>query len=242
MKTDRSSLLFVGALLLLSSMTTTLFFTLAHAKTTWDQLEGYTYKHYVAEFGRAFASNEERAAREALFESRLAEVRRHNADPSKSWKQGVNQLTDRTEGEIRQLLGYSKGALGGPARGLPWKSLNAQVAGVRIAPHIDWREKGVVSPVKDQGIPLSAMPCHALLSSPLRLFPKGRCGSCWTFSAAETLESHWALATGQLPTLSEQHILDCVPNPDHCGGTGMIAFVTNLRRRGGRERELTWLI
>jgi cathepsin L len=34
------------------------------------------------------------------------------------------------------------------------------------------------------------------------------------------LESHWALATGQLNVLSEQHILSCTPNPYDCGGSG----------------------
>jgi len=34
------------------------------------------------------------------------------------------------------------------------------------------------------------------------------------------VESYWALATGQLTDLSEQQILDCTQNPNHCGGTG----------------------
>jgi len=55
-----------------------------------------------------------------------------------------------------------------------------------------------VSPVKDQG----------------------QCGSCWSFAAAETIESMWAVQTGKLVELSEQNILDCTPNPHHCGGTG----------------------
>jgi cathepsin L len=62
----------------------------------------------------------------------------------------------------------------------------------------DWRDHGVVSSVKDQG----------------------QCGSCWTFAAAETVESHMAIKTGRLTDLSEQQILDCTPNPQHCGGTG----------------------
>merc|ERR1712113_1284410 len=64
----------------------------------------------------------------------------------------------------------------------------------------DWREKdGVMTPVKNQG----------------------GCGSCWAFSAVETLESHLAIATGQAsPKLSPQQIVSCSPNPQHCGGTG----------------------
>ncbi len=35
------------------------------------------------------------------------------------------------------------------------------------------------------------------------------CGGCWSFSAAETLESHIAIQTGKLFTFSEQEILAC---------------------------------
>jgi hypothetical protein len=63
---------------------------------------------------------------------------------------------------------------------------------------VDWRDQNVISAVKDQG----------------------KCGSCWSFGTAESIESHWALATGQLQDLSEQQILDCTPNPNACGGTG----------------------
>merc|ERR1719301_114383 len=63
----------------------------------------------------------------------------------------------------------------------------------------DWREEdGVVSDAKDQG----------------------GCGSCWAFSAVETLESHLAIATGEKVKLSPQQIVSCSPNPQHCGGTG----------------------
>merc|ERR1719261_2206073 len=64
----------------------------------------------------------------------------------------------------------------------------------------DWRdEDGVVSPVKDQG----------------------GCGSCWAFSAVETLEFYLSIVTGKAsPKLSAQQIVSCSPNPQHCGGTG----------------------
>ena len=53
----------------------------------------------------------------------------------------------------------------------------------------DWRDKGVVTPVKHQG----------------------SCGSCWAFTAAGVLESAYAIATSKkVVELSEQQILDCV--------------------------------
>jgi len=87
--------------------------------------------------------------------------------------------------------------------------------------NIDWREKFVITPVKDQG----------------------QCGSCWSFAAAETLESYWALSTGQLVSLSEQQILDCTPNPKKCGGTGGCGGATaelaydRIKQMGGLATE-----
>lgn len=52
------------------------------------------------------------------------------------------------------------------------------------------------------------------------LLPEGHCGSCWAFAATEALESHVAVATGTLFTLSEEEFVACMPNPDECGGTG----------------------
>ena len=63
---------------------------------------------------------------------------------------------------------------------------------------MDWRTKGVTTPVKNQG----------------------GCGSCWAFSATEVFESAVAIQTGSLLTLSPQQLVSCAPNPDECGGSG----------------------
>jgi len=65
-------------------------------------------------------------------------------------------------------------------------------------PSIDWRDKKVVSPVKNQG----------------------GCGSCWAFASTEQIESYVALSGAALPVLSPQNLVSCDSNPQHCGGTG----------------------
>jgi cathepsin L len=63
---------------------------------------------------------------------------------------------------------------------------------------VDWRLKGVTTPVKSQGM----------------------CGSCWAFASTAVLESHIAIQTGILYDLSPQQLVSCAPNPYHCGGNG----------------------
>jgi len=83
---------------------------------------------------------------------------------------------------------------------------------------VDWRNRvpAVVTPVKSQG----------------------GCGSCWAFSAAETIESHVALNTSILLSLSPQQLNSCTPNPNKCGGSGGCAGATaqlayNYTMQGG---------
>ena len=57
---------------------------------------------------------------------------------------------------------------------------------------VDWRGKGVMTPVKNQG----------------------QCGSCWSFSTTATLESAVAVAKTTLFSFSEQQLVDC------CGAKG----------------------
>jgi len=56
-----------------------------------------------------------------------------------------------------------------------------------LAPSIDWRSYGFVSPIQDQG----------------------QCGSCWAFSATSAIESAVAIKTGTLTKMSEQQLVDC---------------------------------
>lgn len=126
----------------------------------------------------------------------MEQMRRHNADTTKTWKLSVNKFFDRTPDELKSLRGLRKNLKS--AYRVESDAATFNYADVTGPVNIDWRTKGVVTDVKNQG----------------------GCGSCWTFATAETLESYWALANNTLTVLSEQQILDCTPNPNGCGGTG----------------------
>ena len=173
------------------------------ASTPWHKLGNYTFDDFEREFSRSFETASERSLRRALFDDRVADVRRHNAQPGVSWHRGVNHFTDRTAAELGEMRGLDRALHfaqpGAGAQPPPAHLLDDTLKLEDLPTSVDWRSKNVITPVKNQG----------------------GCGSCWTFSAAETLESHWAIKhEGMLEELSEQFILDCTPNPHECGGTG----------------------
>lgn len=174
----------------------------AVAAPSWRELTSdYSFEQYKADFGKSYSSAIEHAMRRARFEHNREAAVAHNAK-GLSWKEGINHMSDWTEDEFNSMLGYHKG-MGFASRGdvgvpapLPATEIQRRLAA--LPPSVDWRAKGAVTAVKDQG----------------------QCGSCWTFATAETLESHLFLQTGRLAQLSEQQIASCSSNPKDCGGTG----------------------
>ncbi len=65
----------------------------------------------------------------------------------------------------------------------------------------------------------------------------GQCGSCWAFSATETLESFWFLKNGTLPLLSPQQIVDCDLISLGCNGGATQFAYEYLMRAGGLDTE-----
>merc|ERR1719498_1774174 len=85
---------------------------------------------------------------------------------------------------------------------------------------IDWRSKGAITPVKDQG----------------------RCGSCWTFSTTGVIEGVWAIAGHGLTQLSEQHLVSC-DNKDGnegCQGAWPYKAIDYVHNNNGIDTEASY--
>lgn len=160
-------------------------------------LGSYTFDAFTKDFEKTYATPEERATREQIFNANLKMINAHNANPNKDYEMSVNHMADFTPTEFKKVIGYTPASRRGLTPFLQKLETSSQ-SKVQIPDSIDWRQKGVVTPVKNQG----------------------GCGSCWAFSSTENMESHWAIRTGQLLELSTQQVTSCTPNPRQCGGTG----------------------
>lgn len=176
-------------------------------------LSSYTYEQYEREFpARRWSSlatgwtAQVGELRQSTFESNLAVMRAHNADANKTWFAAPNEFTDWTNDEFRAArTSRPSGGRGDATAGAPLAAQGAALP-AGLPDSVDWRSKGVVTPVKNQG----------------------GCGSCWAFSAVETLESFLAIEEGakEASVLSEQQVVSCMANPEGCGGSGGCAGAT----------------
>jgi cathepsin L len=149
--------------------------------STWKNLHSKQYS----------AGEEE--ARYAIFVDNYDRVTKFNAKQS-SVKLRLNLFADLTGAEFKAKH-----------TGCAFYEDNEQVVkentiryeAIDYPDSVDWRNNGVVTPVKDQG----------------------QCGSCWTFSTTGVLEGFHALQTGQLLSFSEQQIVDCASSAgEGCSG------------------------
>jgi cathepsin L len=155
-----------------------------------------TFADYHRAYNKDYKDLAEHEMRERIFYNTLERIRKININPKSTWTAGINELTDRTPEELDALRGYNRD-LAANGKKFTFNAENFQNL-YEFPEAKNWKAEGKVTPVKDQSL----------------------CGSCWAFSVGATLESHALIHAGKEVILSEQQLVDCVQNPQKCGGTG----------------------
>merc|ERR1712110_1401629 len=123
------------------------------------------WESFKVNFERSYSSVEEHDLRRSIFADNLRLIAEHNAEHAlglHSYTMGVNRFKPiNKEGPVHQAVGSAPDSM-------------------------DWRDHGLVTPVKNQG----------------------QCGSCWAFAAVATMEGAWKAAGNSLTSLSEQELVD----------------------------------
>eukprot|EP00929_Paragymnodinium_shiwhaense_P046397 TRINITY_DN23622_c0_g1_i1.p2 TRINITY_DN23622_c0_g1~~TRINITY_DN23622_c0_g1_i1.p2 ORF type:complete len:393 (-),score=81.46 TRINITY_DN23622_c0_g1_i1:114-1292(-) len=163
------------------------------------------FEEYIAKFGRQYArGSEEYEERQAAFKEKLLLIEEQNSKEDRLWTAGINHLSDWLPAEFDQMLGWRGAARrhvgGGGAFAGSLLELHSEASSNKtIANEIDWK---------------------ARLSMSTDVPEQGSCGSCWAVATISMLEGRMELSRNQKNKLSVQQLVNCVPNPKSCGGSG----------------------
>lgn len=177
-----------------------------------DEWELFKAKHE-----KSYKSGEEEYRRKLIFEKNLELIIEHNkkyADGNISYKLAMNRFGDMLPSELTPAALVPSGERTNlEAHSSPAVSLNI----TDLPEELDWRKKGAVTPVPDQG----------------------SCLSSYAFSAIGALESQQFLKTGKLVPLSAQNVVDCggMFHNRNCDGGFMDSTYGYIKVNGGIDSE-----
>ncbi|KAF4666304.1 hypothetical protein FOL47_004138 [Perkinsus chesapeaki] len=166
------------------------------------------------EHGKEYADLAEEQKRADAFAANLAYIEEVNSKDL-PYKLGVNEYTDLTFEEFAAQMLHPTSANTTSRR----LHMNEGEDKRSFQTSVDWRTKGVLNPIKDQG----------------------RCGSCWAFSANGALEAQYAIAKGELLSFSEQQLNDCSTSYGNngCNG-GLMHYAYDYINDHGINQESTY--
>ncbi|XP_027387905.1 cathepsin F isoform X2 [Bos indicus] len=167
------------------------------------------FKDFVTTYNRTYDS-QEASWRMSVFANNMVRAQKIQALDRGTARYGVTKFSDLTEEEFRTIY------LNPLLKDAPGRNMRPAHPVTDVPPpQWDWRNKGAVTNVKDQGM----------------------CGSCWAFSVTGNVEGQWFLKRGTLLSLSEQELLDCDKTDKAClGGLPSNAY-SAIRTLGGLETE-----
>eukprot|EP01137_Pigoraptor_chileana_P013162 Opistho-2@4558 len=162
---------------------------------------------------KTYASAAEEAHRQKVYHANLVTINEHNAQ-GHSFTLAMNHFGDLEFHEFKAMF------LGLDASLKQTGSSFIPAQNVALPDEVDWRTKGAVTEVKNQG----------------------QCGSCYAFSTTGSLEGQTAIKTGKLVSLSEQQIVDCSASAGNtgCGGGLMDQAFEYIKANGGLDTEASY--
>jgi len=143
--------------------------------------------------GKEYKSQNEYNYRLSVYRNNLAFIENHNRQ-NLGFSVAINQFGDLTVKEFASI--YNGMRIN--ATNIVQGDVYVHDPKISLADTVDWRTKGVVTGVKNQG----------------------QCGSCWAFSTTGSAEGAWAIKKGNLVSLSEQNLVDCSGSYGNYGCNG----------------------
>ena len=142
----------------------------------------YLFHHFTKNFQKDYSIDTFDQKFE-VFKDNVNFIYKHNQNENKTYTLGINQFSDLTNDEFKKLFNFDFN------KDLELKAECDKMvfSNVFTPVSIDWRQKGAVTNVKDQG----------------------QCGSCWSFSSTGALEGIYSIINNKLYSFSEQELVDC---------------------------------
>uniref|UniRef100_A0ACD5WI16 Uncharacterized protein n=1 Tax=Avena sativa TaxID=4498 RepID=A0ACD5WI16_AVESA len=169
------------------------------------------HESWMAQYGRVYKDAAEKAQRFEVFKANVAFIESFNAAGNNKFWLDVNQFADITNDEFRTTR-TNKGYKANPVRVRSTGFRYENVSFDALPATVDWRAKGAVTPVKDQGQCVAAT------------------------------EGIVKLKTGTLVSLAEQELVDCdVHGEDQgCEGGLMDDAFKFIIKNGGLTKETSY--
>ncbi|RDX79825.1 Senescence-specific cysteine protease SAG39 [Mucuna pruriens] len=172
------------------------------------------HEKWMSQYGKVYKDAAEKEKRFQIFKTNVHFIESFNAAGDKPFNLSINQFADLHNHEFKALLINNQK-----------KAHRVEIAtetsfrydtGTKIPATMDWRRRGAVTPIKDQGT----------------------CRSCWAFSAVATIEGLHQITTGELVSLSEQELVDCVKgDSEGCYGGSVKDAFEFIAKKGGSASE-----
>lgn len=200
---------------------------LLHAHTHDSKSDHPSFESFIQLHSREYKQDSpEFHSRRALYEDTIAKVRHFNSRTDRLWTAGVNEFSDWTAKELKQLLGW-KGSKSNRGVG----TIGEHAAG---SMHLRQTHRA-------KSLPQEKSWAHLKTVKDIR--NQGSCGSCWAIATATMLDTNAEIHLGHTARrYSAQELVSCAPNEHHCGGTGgcdgsTIELAMNYAMRNGISTE-----